>query len=64
MSSMSKELLPTVSKLFIRLLFPVKCEVNKYGKPKEKPEPNVSSISPEQLKIWLNSEIIEDHRSI
>ena len=38
---------------FIRLPFPVECEDNIFGKPEPKPKPDISSISPAQLRKFL-----------
>lgn len=39
--------------VFIKLPFPVECEGNIFGKPSPAPKPDVSSMSPEQLKKFV-----------
>ena len=39
--------------VFVALPFPVECEDNIFGKPDEKPRPDVSSITPDQLKKFV-----------
>ena len=39
--------------VFVRLPFPVECEDNIFGKPEEKPRPDVSSLTPDQLKKFV-----------
>ena len=39
--------------IFVKLPFPVECEENIFGKPLSSPKPDVSSMSPEQLKKFV-----------
>ena len=39
--------------IFVRLPFPVECEGNSFGKPADKIKPDVSSLTPEQLKKFV-----------
>ena len=39
--------------IFVRLPFPVECEGNIFGKPTPLPKPDVSSMTPEQLKKFV-----------
>ena len=39
--------------IFIRLPFPVECEGNIFGKPNPKPKPDITSITPDQLKKFV-----------
>ena len=39
--------------IFVRLPFPVECEGNPFGKPADKIKPDVSSLTPEQLKKFV-----------
>lgn len=48
--------------IFVQLPFPVECEDFIFGKAEEKPRPDVSSISPEQLKKFVKQcDAIREH---
>ena len=50
--------------VFFRLPFPVECEENIFGKPEKKPEPDVSSMTPIQLRKFVKEcEVIEKELS-
>ena len=47
--------------IFVQLPFPVECEGNIFGKPTEKIKPDVSSLTPDQLKKFIkNCDAIQD----
>ena len=47
--------------IFVQLPFPVECEGNIFGKPAEKIKPDVSSLTPDQLKKFIkNCDAIQD----
>ena len=47
--------------IFVQLPFPVECEGNIFGKPAEKIKPDVSSLTPDQLKKLIkNCDAIQD----
>ena len=42
------------NEIFIRLPFPIECEGNIFGKPDPKPQPDVTSMTPAQLKKFID----------
>ena len=42
------------NEIFIRLPFPIECEGNIFGRPAAKPKPDVSSMTPDQLKKFVS----------
>ena len=58
----SVKLAKELNSVFVQLPYPVECEDFIFGKPEEKTRPDVSSISPDQLKKFVKQcDAIREH---